>query len=101
MPAAALRATSAPARPEPVNETMSTSRCELSAAPTVAPSPLTRLKTPGGTPASSMTLAQIIAQSGETSLGLSTIVQPAASAGSTLQATWLIGQFHGVISAHT
>jgi hypothetical protein len=27
---------------------------------------------------------------------LSTIVQPAASAGATLQATWLTGQFHGV-----
>ena len=29
------------------------------------------------------------------------MVQPAASAGTTLAATWFIGQFHGVISAHT
>jgi hypothetical protein len=41
------------------------------------------------------------ALSGATSLGLSTMVQPAASAGSTLQAIWLTGQFHGVISPHT
>jgi hypothetical protein len=29
------------------------------------------------------------------------MVQPAASAGITLQAIWLIGQFHGVIKPHT
>ena len=28
-------------------------------------------------------------------------MQPVASAGYTLQAIWLIGQFHGVISPHT
>jgi hypothetical protein len=28
-------------------------------------------------------------------------VQPAASAGATLQTIWLIGQFHGVISPQT
>ena len=29
------------------------------------------------------------------------MVQPTASAGATLQAIWLIGQFHGVMKAHT
>ena len=29
------------------------------------------------------------------------MVQPAISAGATLQAIWFIGQFHGVISAQT
>jgi len=29
------------------------------------------------------------------------MVQPTASAGATLQAIWLIGQFQGVISPHT
>ena len=48
-----------------------------------------------------MTLAQIIALSGESSLGLSTIVQPAASAGSTLHAIWLIGVPWGDQRAHT
>ena len=42
-----------------------------------------------------------MALSGAISLGLRTIVQPAASAGATLQAIWLTGQFHGVISPHT
>ena len=29
------------------------------------------------------------------------MVQPAASAGATLQAIWFAGQFHGVMSPHT
>ena len=33
--------------------------------------------------------------------GFRTIVQPAASAGATLQAIWLSGQFHGVIMPTT
>ena len=41
------------------------------------------------------------AENGAISLGLSTIVQPAASAGATLHAIWFAGQFHGVISAQT
>jgi hypothetical protein len=62
---------------------------------------LIKLNTPGGTPAASMISANSTALSGDTSLGLSTIVQPAAIAGATLQAIWLMGQFHGVISATT
>ena len=69
--------------------------------PTPAPSPLTRLKTPAGTPASCSTSANSIADSGDSSEGFSTIVQPVASAGMTFSAIWFIGQFHGVISAHT
>ncbi len=80
---------------------MSTSGCVDNAVPTVGPSPWTRLNTPAGTPACSSTSAKITAFSGATSDGFRTIVQPAASAGATLQAIWLIGQFHGVISAHT
>ncbi len=38
---------------------------------------------------------------GATSDGLSIIVQPAASAGATLQTIWLIGQFHGVMKPQT
>ena len=48
-----------------------------------------------------MISAKICPEYGATSEGLSTIVQPAASAGNTLQAIWLIGQFHGVISPQT
>ena len=67
------------------------------AAPTVGPSPLTRLNTPFGTPASCSASANRMALSGAISLGFSTIVQPAASAGATLQTIWLMGQFQGVI----
>src|SRR6516165_9740544 len=80
---------------------MSTSGCDASAAPTSGPVPLIRLNTPAGTPASSMTSAQIMALNGENSEGLRTMVQPAASAGTTFAATWLIGQFQGVINAQT
>jgi uncharacterized membrane protein len=38
---------------------------------------------------------------GVSSDGFSTIVLPAASAGATLAAIWLIGQFQGVIIATT
>src|SRR3984885_3088213 len=44
--AAALRATSVPARVDPVNDTMSISRCADTDARDPGPSPLTRLKTP-------------------------------------------------------
>ena len=48
-----------------------------------------------------MISVKICAEYGATSDGFSTIVQPVASAGNTLQAIWLIGQFHGVIKPHT
>ncbi len=48
-----------------------------------------------------MISAKICASSGAISEGLSTTVQPAASAGATLAAIWFSGQFHGVISAAT
>ena len=38
---------------------------------------------------------------GAISEGFSTIVQPAAIAGPTLQAIWFSGQFHGVIIPQT
>ena len=94
-------ATATPARVEPVKLTMSTPLCADSAAPTPGPSPLTRLNTPGGTPASSRISAKIIALEGASSEGLRIIVLPAASAGATLAQIWLSGQFHGVIIATT
>ena len=98
---AAFCATRTPARVEPVKDIMSTSGCWLSAVPTPGPSPLTRLNTPAGTPAASRISAKIIASNGAISLGLSTIVQPAARAGATLTAIWFIGQFQGVIRPQT
>ncbi len=48
-----------------------------------------------------MISVQMMASIGASSDGFSTIVQPAASAGSTLQAIWLVGQFHGVMRPQT
>ena len=98
---AAPFATATPPRVEPVKDIMSISGWADMASPTVGPSPLTRLKTPAGTPASSRISAKMIASSGAISLGLSTMVQPAASAGATLQVIWFCGQFHGVIMPTT
>jgi hypothetical protein len=55
---AAASATATPARVEPVIEIMSTSGWDARPAPTVGPSPLTRLKTPAGKPASSIASAK-------------------------------------------
>ena len=59
------------------------------------------LNTPGGRPAASTISAKTSPDSGATSDGFSTIVQPASSAGATLSAIWFIGQFHGVMRPTT
>ena len=69
--------------------------------PTPAPSPFTRLNTPAGTPASWQNSAKRSEESGASSDGFRTQVQPASSAGITLSVTWFIGQFHGVIRPTT
>ena len=56
---AASLATSTPARVEPVNDTMSMSGWLARATPTPAPSPLTKLNTPAGTPAASRISAKM------------------------------------------
>ena len=98
---AAAWATWMPARVEPVNDTMSMPGWPEMAAPTVSPLPLTTLKTPAGRPAASRISVNSMALKGATSLGLSTMVQPAASAGATLMAIWLTGQFQGVMKPQT
>src|SRR6201995_341105 len=94
---AARLATSTPAGVERVNQIMSISGCSLMAAPTSGPRPLSRLNTPFGTPASWRISAKINAEVGVNSDGFRIMVQPAASAGATLQAIWFSGQFHGGI----
>ena len=98
---AALLVISLPARVEPVKLTISTSGWTESWLPTPGPSPFTRLKTPAGIPAASTISAKTYEESGATSEGFSTTVQPAASAGATFRTTWFIGQFQGVMSAQT
>jgi len=74
-----------PARVDPVKDIIATSGWPERYWPTVGPSPLTRLNTPFGTAASCMISAKMMPLIGAISLGFSTIVQPAAMAGATLQ----------------
>ncbi len=59
------------------------------------------LNTPGGMPAFSASTASAKADNGVSSEGLSTIVQPAASAGPALRVIIASGKFHGVMAATT
>ena len=61
--------------------------------------PWTTLKTPGGKPASAVSVGQQRARSGDHSAGLSTTVQPAASAGAVFHVESMNGAFHGVMTA--
>ena len=62
---------------------------------------MTTLKTPLGKPARSASSARASAENGVCDAGLSTIVQPAASAGPALRVIIASGKFHGVITATT
>ena len=63
---------------------------------------MTTLKTPGGMSVSSATSRPSSqASHGVSGAGLSTTVQPAASAGPTLARLIWVGTFHGVIAATT
>ena len=68
--------------------------------PMVGPRPWRTFRTPFGN-TSPRSSAKRRVESGVISEGFSTQVQPVASAGATLAAIWFIGQFQGVISAHT
>jgi hypothetical protein len=78
---AATAPTRLPARVEPVNDTIATSRCPTSASPTAGPVPVTTLTTPSGMPARCAASANATDVIGVSSDGLSTIVLPAAIAG--------------------
>ena len=75
-----------PALVEPVKETISISGCFDKSVPTPDPSPFTKLKTPGGKPASCIISANNIPERGAISDGFKTIVQPVARAGITFKA---------------
>ena len=88
--AAAAWATLMPVATEPVNVTWSMPGCPASAAP-VSPSPGTTFSTPGGRPHSSAILPISSGVSGASGDGLSTTVQPAASAGALPRAVFCSG----------
>ena len=92
---------SCPVLLSPVKEISGTSGCFTSASPAVSPKPLTRLKTPSGTPASRKISAQSDADSGVNSAGFSTTVLPVASAGASFHDSSMKGVFQGVISPAT
>ncbi len=99
---AASRSRSRPTSVLPVNDSLRT-RGSCSIAETTAPERRagSTLTTPGGTPAFSRIRAISSAVSGVSLAGLSTIVQPAASAGPILRVAIAAGKFHGVTSTHT
>lgn len=80
---------------------MRTLGCSDKGFPTPAPSPLTRLNTPLGTPTLSKISAKIAAASGVSSDGLSTTGLPAANAAANFNDVWFVGKFHGVIKPDT
>ena len=100
LPAAAWTI-SRPTSPEPVNAILSTPACAASAAPAVSPKPVTMLTTPSGKPASWISWPSRSAVSGVCSAGLSTTVQPVASAGASFQAAIISGAFQGMICPTT
>ena len=98
---AALVLTVRPTSVEPVNDTTLTAGDSSSALPTSPPPPVTRLSTPGGTPASSSTLTKFHDESGVSVAGFSTTVSPQISAGRIFHDGIAIGKFHGVMMPHT
>src|ERR1019366_140981 len=91
-----------PTSVEPVNDSLRT-RGSFSIADTTGPDfrDVSTLTTPSGTPASASRPAMASAVSGVSEAGLSTTVQPAASAGPILRVAIAAGKFHGVTSTET
>ena len=101
-PAAATRMIAPPVADSPVKVIASISGFAVSHSPVEsAPKPWTRLNTPGGTPALSITSASKVAVEGVSSLGLTTTTLPQASAGATFHVISSSGRFHGETIATT
>lgn len=92
---------SCPVTVEPVNATLSTPGCALSAAPAVSPKPVTMLITPSGRSSSCTSSPRRSGDSAASSAGLSTMVQPVARTGAIFQMAELSGPFHGMMDATT
>ena len=73
----------------------------MRAFPVSGPQPVTTLTTPGGNPASWTSFASARVETGVWSLGLTTTVHPAASAGASFQLSSISGEFQGVMAATT
>ena len=86
---------------EPVKVSMRTVGLEVSSLPITLALPVMTLNTPLGMPAFSASAASASAVSGVSEAGLSTMVQPTASAGPALRVIMAAGKFHGVMAATT
>ncbi len=84
---------------EPVNDTMSMSRLDDSAAAGSGATDVTRLTTPGGKPTSCSTSASTTIASGSCGAGFITTVQPTASAGAILPTMFVSGKLYGEMHA--
>ncbi len=95
-------ASTRPTSVEPVKDRWRTVSLSHSSLPMAADlAAVTTFSTPAGKPARCPSSATASALSGVSLAGLTTTVQPAASAGPTLRVIIAIGKFHGVIAAHT
>src|SRR4030095_14243479 len=101
MRATALRAMPRPVSIDPVKLTAATSGWFTIVSPTTDPDPITRLNTPGGTPAFARSSVRAHAHPGVHCAGLKTTVLPKASAGAIFQAGMAIGKVHGVMRTVT
>src|SRR5262249_45400281 len=98
---AAFSETVRPTSVDPVNDTTRTASCCDNTLPISSPPPVTRLTTPGGTPASSRIRTKFNADNGVSVAGLNTTVLPQTSAGTIFHDGIAIGKFHGVTIALT
>ena len=97
---AAILAISLPTALDPVKVNLSISGLAVSARPVSGP-PGTTDSTPSGSPASAKISAIANNDSGVSAAGLTTMVQPASSAGPSLLAARKNGTFHAVTAATT
>ena len=97
-----MRSRVRPTSVEPVKDSLRT-RGSASIAPTTGPGLRvgSTFTTPSGTPALARMSATASADSGVSLAGLSTTVQPAASAGPILRVAIAAGKFHGVTRTAT
>src|SRR5471030_412785 len=86
---------------EPVKLSLRTVGLAVISPPMARDEPVITLNTPAGMPARSASTASASAENGVNSAGLTTMGQPAASAGPTFRVIIAAGKFHGVIAAHT
>jgi len=98
---AARSATRSPVAIEPTKPIACVPSFAAISSPTTGPGPVTRLKTPAGSSASTTHWASLTEQTAVELAGVQTTVFPEASAGATTSAAIVYGQFHGVITPTT